>query len=214
MGGIESKFNALLVDGRADEAKTLWSENIELQVRFQPNLQIKSSPNRDTPLHCAVHWEMRELVEEFLKRGGDPLSRNGSGETPIHVVCRSAKFSSRRSKRKLDLLQLMLKRIPEIAGEKSYDVIPGSTSLEHLKDFDPSTRSLPAKRSTSVGSADGRVRGLTLQGKVGGIKVKDSLNLGIQDKVGFVNCLCVCVCVCAHASTGYSHLCLFCSCYQ
>ena len=180
MGGIESKFNALLVEGRSDEAKTMWSENTDLQERFQPNQQIKASPKRDTPLHCAVHWEMRELVEEFLKRGGDPFSRNGSGETPIHVVCRTAKFSSRRSKRKLGLLQLMLDKIPRISGEQTYDVLPGSASLERLSGVGSS---LPSKRSASVSCAEEKVRALTLQGTVGGIRVKDSLNLSVQDKV-------------------------------
>ena len=190
MGGLESKFNALLVEGRADEAKAMWSENIDLQARFQPNSQIKSSPKRDTPLHCAVHWEIRDLVEEFLKRGGDPFSRNGSGETPIHVVCRSAKFSSRRSKRKLDLLQLMLKRIPYLSGEQSYDVVPSSTSSERLKDLGTqSMRSLPSKRSSSIGDAEEKLKSLTILGKAGGIKVKDSLNLGIQDKVRVCTCI-------------------------
>lgn len=179
MGGLESKFNALLVDGRNDEAKTMWAENTELQERFRPNEQIKSSPKRDTPLHCAVHWEMKELVEEFLKRGGDPFSRNGNLETPIHVLCRSAKFSSRRSKRKLELLKMMLNKIPKISGEQSYDVIPGSASLERLKDL--GTSSLPKPKQLSV--EEERLRAMTLQGKVGGITVNDSLNLGIQDKV-------------------------------
>lgn len=183
MGGLESKFNALLVDGRSDEAKTMWDANIDLQERFRPNEQIKSSPKRDTPLHCAVHWEMRELVEEFLKRGGDPFSRNGNLETPIHVVCRSAKFSSRRSKRKLELLKLMLNKIPKISGAQSYDVIPGSASLERLKDL--GTSSLPSKpKRLSV--EEERVRAITLQGQVGGITVNDSLNLGIQDKVSYL----------------------------
>ena len=178
MGGIESKFNALLVDGRTDEAKTMWADNIELQERFRPNEQIKNSPKRDTPLHCAVHWEMRELVEEFLKRGGDPFSRNGSLETPIHVVCRSAKFSSRRSKRKLELLKMMIEKM---SGELSYAVIPGSASLERLKDL--GTSSLPPSKSklpSSVLVGEDRLRAMTLQR---GIKVTDSLNLGIQDKV-------------------------------
>lgn len=182
MGGLESKFNALLVDGRGDEAKTIWDANIDLQERFRPNEQIKSSPKRDTPLHCAVHWEMRELIEEFLKRGGDPFSRNGNLETPIHVVCRSAKFSSRRSKRKLELLKLMLNKIPKISGAQSYDVIPGSASLERLKDL--GTASLPPK-SKRLSVEEERLRAITLQGQVGGITVNDSLNLGIQDKVSY-----------------------------
>ena len=180
MGGLESKFNALLVDGRTDEANTMWAANTELQERFRPNEQIKSSPKRDTPLHCAVHWEMKELVEEFLKRGGDPFSKNGNLETPIHVVCRSAKFSSRRSKRKLELLKIMLNKVPTISGEQSYDVIPGSASLERLKDL--GTSSLPSK-TKHLSIEEDKLRAMTLHGQVGGITVSDTLSLGIQDKV-------------------------------
>ncbi len=59
MGGLESKFNALLVDGRREEAESIWAENLDLQSRFRPNIQIKASPTRDTPLHCTVRHEMQ-----------------------------------------------------------------------------------------------------------------------------------------------------------
>ena len=117
-------------------------------------------------------------MEEFLKRGSDPFSRNAIGETPIHVVCRSAKFSSRRSKRKLELLKMMLSTMPKVSKEQSYSVVPSSTSLEHS--------TLPSKRSSSLGSAEDKVKSLTLQGRVGAIKVKDSVDLGVQDKVKYL----------------------------
>ena len=59
MGGLESKFNGLLVDGRNEEAETMWKENPDLQSRFNPNTQIKFSPTRDTPLHCTARHEMK-----------------------------------------------------------------------------------------------------------------------------------------------------------
>lgn len=127
MGGVESRFNALLVEGKADEAMQIWDENFDLQMKHQPNAQIKSSPHRDTPLHCTVRWEMKELMQEFLSRGGDPFTINGIGETPLHIVCRAAKFSSRRSKKRAEFLQLMLDRIP---GEETFEVIGPSRSLE------------------------------------------------------------------------------------
>ncbi len=58
MGGLESKFNGLLVDGRGEEAELMWSDNLELQNHYRPNAQIKSSPTRDTPLHCTARHEM------------------------------------------------------------------------------------------------------------------------------------------------------------
>lgn len=127
MGGVESRFNTLLVEGRAEEALQLWNENLELQAKHHPNNQIKTSPQRDTPLHCTTRHEMRDLMHEFLTRGADPLATNGLGETSLHIVCRAAKFSSRRAKRRAELLQMMLDRIP---GEEGYDVIRGASSLE------------------------------------------------------------------------------------
>lgn len=136
MGGIESRFNALLVEGKADEALELWTANFELQTRLQPNAQIKSSPYRDTPLHCSVRWEMKELMLEFLTRGGDPLSTNAVGETPIHIVCRAgdSKISSRRCRKRADVLQLMLERIPSAEGFENSCSKPGYSLLKSTRD--------------------------------------------------------------------------------
>lgn len=126
MGGVESRFNTLLVEGKGEEAMQMWKENFQLQAKHQPNTQIKASPHRDTPLHCTLRWEMKELTQEFLSRGADPFIRNGSGETPLHIVCRAAKFSSRRSKRRAEYLQMMLERLP---SEEAFEVIRNSSSL-------------------------------------------------------------------------------------
>ena len=173
MGGIESRFNALLVEGKADDAMETWTANLELQTRLQPNAQIKSSPYRDTPLHCSVRWEMKELMLEFLTRGGDPLATNGIGETPIHIVCRAgdSKISSRRCRKRADVLQLMLDRIP---SEESFD----SNSVDRTKLGDSLLKSFKDKMTNGE-----RVK-VTAD--------RDTHRLGAQDKVrsfqGYFSC--------------------------
>lgn len=132
MGGVESKFGSHLVEGKESEALEIWNANFDLQANFQPNAQIKTSPQRDTPLHCAVRSEMKELMVEFLSNGGDPFTTNGIGETSLHIVCRGgAKSSSRRSRKRAEFLQLMLERIP---SEENFEVIQSSGSTEVNRD--------------------------------------------------------------------------------
>lgn len=175
MGGVESRFNTLLVEGKQEEAIQLWNENIELQARHQPNNRIKASPYRDTPLHCTVRFEMKELMQEFLTRGADPFAANGVGETPLHMVCRASKFSSRRAKKRAEFLQMMLDRIP---NEEAFEVIRTSSSLER-------GRSLDQGLSRSVKQEKKLLNGDTLGGR-GPIKMtmdSDAHYLGTQDKV-------------------------------
>ena len=132
MGGTESTFNTLLLqEGNVEEqALKIWLQDQQLRESFQqrPNLPLKSSPCRDTPLHCAARKEMKILMLEFLEKGADPLARNSNSETPIHIVCTSARASSRTSKRRYDMLQLLLEKVPEVCGEESYDIIKSESS--------------------------------------------------------------------------------------
>lgn len=174
MGGVESRFNALLVEGKADEAMEIWTANFELQTGLQPNAQIKSSPNRDTPLHCSVRWEMKELMLEFLTRGGDPFTTNGIGETPLHIVCRAgdSKISSRRSRKRAEYLRLMLEKIP---NEENFEVIRTSKSNSDSKlGF--------LKGGGKHPMANGGIMG---KGSINMMADGDSHHLGAQDKVGY-----------------------------
>ncbi len=130
MGGTESRFNALLIEG-SDEAMKMWEDNPALQAKYQINAQLKASPYRDTSLHCAVRFEKKELIQEFLSNGADFFSMNGNGETPLHLVCRAGKISSRKSKRRAEYLQMMLDRIPTEEG--AFEVVRNSVSLERAK---------------------------------------------------------------------------------
>ncbi|XP_014221801.1 ankyrin-1-like [Trichogramma pretiosum] len=41
----------------------------------------------DSPLHVALKFESKRLVELLLRRGVDPNLPNWEGETPLHVIC-------------------------------------------------------------------------------------------------------------------------------
>lgn len=196
MGGIESKFNSLLVSGRTEEAVEMWGENLELQARHQPNAQIKASPYRDTPLHCTVRHEMMELMKEFLTRGGNPFSLNGDGETPLHIVCRSAKASSRKSKRRAEFLRAMLERVPMEGSSSNIELSSSSvqSSLEGSKgwglSFSGRKGLLMSGKEQEEQMMNGRDSFPVGDGKEECYSVTH--NLGTQDKVGVAN---VCVCV-------------------
>ena len=130
MGGTESRFNALLVEGDEKEALALWHAQPELQARFRPGVPIKSSPYRDKPLHCAARGSMKVLMHEFLSRGADPRAKNDSGETPLHIVCRSARFSSRTNRLRAELLRLLLDNLPPTDREKYENIGMGVWSTE------------------------------------------------------------------------------------
>ena len=182
MGGAESRFNVLLVEGKEEEALTLWKENFQLQAYHNPNVQIKSSCYRDSPLHCAVRHEMRELTADFLSRGGDPFVMNGKGETPLHLVCRSSKNSSRQSKKRADYLGLLLDRVP---SEESFEVIQQSSSFRKVCDVSSNKSgffdSLTKEKTTSLTNGCPSSLVDTLKCMPDG----DACHLGVLDRVRF-----------------------------
>lgn len=111
MGGVESRFNSLIVDGNEKEALELWHSQPELQARYNPSLPIRGTSRRDTPLHSAARGSMKILMHELLSCGADPRSRNSDGETPLHVVCSSTRFSSRTNRLRAELLTMLLDRL-------------------------------------------------------------------------------------------------------
>lgn len=194
MGGVESRFNTLLVEGKEEEALEMWEDNFELQAHHQPNTQIKASSYRDTPLHCAVRYEMRKLTAQFASRGGDPFVMNGKGETPLHLVCRSSKSSSRQSKKRADFLKLLLDRVPL---EESFEVIrrPSSFGKAGFSSSDKSglfSSLVKDKKELPNGGPASLVDTLKCMSD------KDAHHLGVQDRVcgiGRGGCMCFeCVC--------------------
>lgn len=163
MGSAESRFNGLLVQGNEKEALDLWQSHPELQAQFRPNLPIKSTRYRDAPLHVAARNDMKSLMQEFLTRGADPRAKNSNGETPLHIVCRSARFSSRANRERADLLRLLLDRLSPFEQTTYHQDIGSGVMCE--------------SGESQWGSGDSMALGRDGTGEV------DPYNLALSDKV-------------------------------
>lgn len=173
MGGIESRFNALLVEGKSEgEALQMWHENTELQSRYRLNAPVKSSPDRDTPLNLVTRAEMTALLKEFLARGADPLCPNAKGLTSLHVACVSARCGSRTGQRRAEILKLLLDKAVERCGKARHHAVPPS-ELNSSASSSGLWRILTDPRDWLWGSA-------SEERTSGGDREFD---LGIQDKV-------------------------------
>lgn len=174
MGGTESRFNSLLVEGTETDALELWHSYPDLQERFRPEVPIKCSPHRDKPLHAAARWGMKVLMHEFLERGADPLARNSNEETALHLVCRSARFSSRTNAHRAELLRMLLDKISSASDETCEELSNAEWFSQTLpsaspeKKVDTGSRTLERPRSSS---------------NVGSSTAMDPYNLGVEDKV-------------------------------
>lgn len=176
MGSAESRFNGLLVQGNEKEALDLWQSHPELQAQFRPNLPIKSTRYRDAPLHVAARNDMKLLMQEFLTRGADPRAKNSNGETPLHIVCRSARFSSRANRVRADLLRLLLDRLSPFEQNIHQDIGSGV---------------LCESEESEWGSGDSMALGRDRFSRTG---EADPYNLALSDKVilGVRRCIASC----------------------
>ena len=116
MGGIESKFNGLLTQGQEMEAVEMWDSNVQLLHQYDPNAFLRWNKHGDTPLHCAARFEMHSIMTRLMQKGGNPFLKNSDDQTPLHLVCRSARNSSRTSKRRSVLLELLLSKVTHGGG--------------------------------------------------------------------------------------------------
>ena len=112
MGGIESKFNTLLEQGKETEAIEMWDSKLDLLHRYNPNAPIRGwSISGDTPLHCATRSGLQIVVSRLMEQGGNPFLKNHKDQTPLHLVCTSARNSSRTSKKRAAILEVLLSKV-------------------------------------------------------------------------------------------------------
>ncbi len=177
MGGMESRFNALLVEGKAEEALRLWHENADLQSSYRLNVPVKSTSDRDTPLNLATRAEMTAVVKELLARGANPLCPNAKGMTALHTACVSARCGSRTGQRRADILQLLLDKVVETYDKGSYVAFPDPRTGTGSK------RSFLNEWWWGSQSGEGSSREQANE--------QEEFNLGIQDKVTFAKYDCL-----------------------
>ena len=117
MGGIESKFHDLLLQGKAEEALETWVQSEYLQTKVDANTIVRKSKAKDPLLHCLLRngdyhqIQVKLLAEEMLSKGADPLRLNEEKETALHVVCCSQRHSARLSRMRKEVLELLLDKL-------------------------------------------------------------------------------------------------------
>lgn len=63
-------------------------QNIESRIAHGAKVEmVADDANANSLLHLAVKSGKREIVQYFLSKGLDVNTRNGFGETPLHLVC-------------------------------------------------------------------------------------------------------------------------------
>lgn len=89
----------------------MWDSNVQLLHQYNPNVAIRWNNQGDTPLHLAARLEMQSIMVRLIEKGGDPFLKNANDQTPLHLVCRSARNSSRTSKWRGTLLEILLSKV-------------------------------------------------------------------------------------------------------
>ena len=110
MGGVDSKIEEFLIEGRQDKALELYYNDETIHEQINPNARIYRSPHGDTPLLCAARYGMKELLDILLQKGGNPHIANKKKETAFHLVCKFSQSiaSSRKSRRRTEMLLRLL----------------------------------------------------------------------------------------------------------
>ena len=128
MGNVEARFHQLLLSGEHEQALHFWSENQDFQSKLDLKTPVRGSQSKDSPLHCLLRVGnyrqpfLKILMHEFIEKGADPLFRNGSFETSIHVVCCSQRHSARENKARREILELLLDELPSIDSQPTDSV--------------------------------------------------------------------------------------------
>ncbi|CAB0031190.1 unnamed protein product [Trichogramma brassicae] len=58
------------------------------QERYQPVQVDARDKYGETPLHLAVYFGNRKMMEMLLRKGADANSTNNKGSTPLHTICK------------------------------------------------------------------------------------------------------------------------------
>ena len=112
----------------------MWDSKLNLLHRYNPNAPIRGwSTSGDTPLHCAARSGMQIVVSRLMEQGGNPFLKNQKDQTPLHLVCTSARNSSRTSKKRAAILEMLLSKVAPPASSP-VETRDGSDSYLNVTD--------------------------------------------------------------------------------
>eukprot|EP00484_Ammonia_sp_Unknown_P017310 CAMPEP_0197031762 /NCGR_PEP_ID=MMETSP1384-20130603/10657_1 /TAXON_ID=29189 /ORGANISM="Ammonia sp." /LENGTH=301 /DNA_ID=CAMNT_0042461333 /DNA_START=50 /DNA_END=955 /DNA_ORIENTATION=- len=58
----------------------------KLLIKFKADVNVKSFPNGNTPLHIAAMWAQHKIVALFLKNGANPVANNNKNKNPLQII--------------------------------------------------------------------------------------------------------------------------------
>ena len=116
MGISSTKFRQALQRGEEDEAMNLFMRNPNLKRAVRTNRSFGPNHGDNTAMHYVCFHAMKELLQDLLSEGASPLSKNSTGETAFHLVCKSIKGDD--ALRRCECLKLLLAWLRENEGNE------------------------------------------------------------------------------------------------
>lgn len=89
MGVSSTKFRQALQRGEEDEAMNLFIRHPTLKRAVRLNRSFGPNHGNNTAVHYVCTHAMRQLLQDLLSEGANPLSKNSTGQTGFHLVCKA-----------------------------------------------------------------------------------------------------------------------------
>ena len=131
MGGSSTKFCQALQRGEEDEAMNLFIRHPNLKRAVRLNRSFGSNHGHNTAMHYVCVHAMKQLLQDLLSEGADPLSKNATGQTAFHLVCKTQPGDD--PSRRLECLQLLLAWLKENEGNEPVSKLTIEQVIDEVK---------------------------------------------------------------------------------
>jgi ankyrin repeat protein len=113
MGVSSTKFRQALQRGEEDEAMNLFVRHQNLKRAVRMNRSFGPNHDNNTAMHYVCVHAMKQLLQDLLSEGANPLSKNSTGQTAFHLVC---KANGDDTYRRYECLKLLLSWLNDGGG--------------------------------------------------------------------------------------------------
>lgn len=126
MGVSSTKFRQALQRGEEEEAMNLFIRHPNLKRAVRLNRSFGLNYSHNTAIHYVSVHAMKQLLQDLLSEGANPLLKNLVGQTAFHLVCDRKDNAFRR----FECLKLLLIWLNENEGSETVSKI----TIEHVVD--------------------------------------------------------------------------------
>ena len=108
MGVSSTKFRQALQRGEEDEAMNLFVRHPNLKRAVRTNRSFGPNHDNNSAIHYVCAYAMKQLLQDLLSEGANPLAKNSNGQTAFHLVCKAKEDDAMRRYECLKLLLIWL----------------------------------------------------------------------------------------------------------